>query len=105
VRLIHIRLRSPSFQEEGGYEEAAYHHEATPSDQAAHAESAVLEEEGASFGPGLAVQGGRQATLRLDLSHMCIVEHNDSACTRYVDFFGNLVHGAENLAKGPSGRL
>jgi RHS repeat-associated protein len=34
------------------------------------------------------------------LAHMCLVAHDESACTLYVSFFGNLVHGAENLAKG-----
>jgi hypothetical protein len=35
-----------------------------------------------------------------ELLHRCVATHNAKACAEYVGFFGDLIHGAENLAKG-----
>jgi RHS repeat-associated protein len=75
-----------------------------------------LVEEGLFFQSEAAIEGGSRGVVMCvehskaaghpctmpasALAHMCLVEHDESACTRYVSFFGNLVHGAENLAKG-----
>jgi hypothetical protein len=88
-------------QEEGEYEYASYHSDAKGGQEEAHVESAVLEGKGTTFGPGLEVQGEGEArvTPGSALAHMCIEEHNKGACIRYASFSGNLIHGAENLAK------
>jgi hypothetical protein len=114
VRLIHIRLRSPSFQEEGE-EDVAYHQGA--GHEEAHIESGLLYQslngEEASGGEGVVAGSGGAAQLtgeRLMSLRKCLTapgkslstaEHY-SVCLRFVSFLGNLIAGAKKFLKNAS---
>jgi hypothetical protein len=82
------------YEEEGGYEYASYHHEAKPA--SGEAESAVLEENGASFGPGIEMRGSASDSVPL-----CEPQSGSLPCARYAFSLGE----AWDWAKGQGKRL
>jgi RHS repeat-associated protein len=82
--------------EEEGAEYAAYHHGGEGDKGETHAEAATLDEEGASFGPGMELQG--EGTAKAASSHSVIPlcegrsEVVQAPCTRYANLWNEFKH-------------
>jgi hypothetical protein len=89
-------------QEEGWEEYAAYHQGAGSGHEEAHIESGVLEEKGASFGPGIEGQSlGAGAGARGEARGTVPLceETTSSGCARYAFSLGEAWGWAKHLAK------
>ena len=107
---LHLRRRPPTFgiaasqaQEEGGEEYAAYHQGTGSGHEQAHVESGVLEEKGASFGPGIEAGEGQTHRQADGAVPLCNPDSQTAGapCARYALSLG----GALGWIKKRAGKL
>jgi hypothetical protein len=93
-------------QEEGGYEDAAYHKGAENGGEA-HVEAATLEQKGASFRPSIQTLegGGQRSSKSGGVVRLCEDASNGARtapelCARYASIFSEAWHFVKHAAKG-----